>query len=317
MKRVVLWVLLCVSFMFGNEPIDYGWNIPDTPLYMGGYIDVVYDENHEEHFIFDDIALLLSGNSERFDFLSEVEVSHLSLDGTSDGSSDLRINLERLQVAYTLNNAGQVTVGRFNSDMGYWNQAPINILQDTTTYPHIIRHVFPKATTGLMYQARSDDRHSYSMMLQHNQDIGLKDESIVADRHFALNYQREHEAFSLRVGGGFYRETDGVESSYLGTGIDYELSDFSILAEFFTHKSEAGESIPYSAYVQPIWYYSQRQNFVLRLERYKDELLKANEGIVLFGYTYRPRSNMALKAEYIHHTQEPLNRFVYSFSVMF
>ncbi|CAA6815771.1 MAG: Unknown protein [uncultured Sulfurovum sp.] len=317
MQKIVGIVLLCFSLTYGIEHVDYGWNVPNTPIYIGGYIDAVYDETQEDSFLFDDIALLVSANGEHFDFLGEAEISHLSLDGKSNNSADLRVNLERFQLSYALNDENQFTVGRFNSDIGYWNQTPVNILQDSITDPHIIRHVFPKATTGLMYKNSSESDSSYSVTVQHNKDIGQKDESIVADRHLALSYKREYDDFSWRVGGGFYREIDGLESRYMGAGIDYQLDNFSLLAELFTHKSEKGNNKPYSAYIQPVWYYSERQNFVLRLERYNDELLGANEGIALLGYTYRPLSNMALKAEYVYHTQEPLDRFVYSFSVMF
>ena len=317
MKKTVAIIVLYFSFTYGNESVSYGWNVPHTPITIGGYLDAVYDESQEENFMFDDIALLVSAYGERFDFLSEVEISHLSLDGKSNNSADIRLNLERFQVNYALSDDELLTVGRFNSDIGYWNQAPVNILQDTTTHPHIIKHIFPKATTGLMYKNSKQNESSYSIMLQHNRDIGLKDDSIVVDRHFALSYHNYYDNFSWRLSGGFYREIDSIESRYSGIELGYETDIFSIQSEFFTQKSKIGKSKPYSMYVQPVWYYSDTQNFVLRLERYNDEVLNANEAIVLLGYTYRPWSNMALKAEYIYHTREPLDRFVYSFSVIF
>lgn len=315
--KYFLMLLLSLSFIDAKAPRDYGWNIPNTPIYLGGYIDAVYDEKNEENFLFDDIALLISANNERFDFLSEVEISHLALDGKSDDNADLRVNVERFQVAYHLDDTQKLTLGRFNSDIGYWNQTLVNILQDSTTYPHIIKHIFPKATTGLMYQHSLNSEDSYSIMLQHNKDIGLEDDSIVVDRHLAIDYEKAYDDFSWRVAGGFYRELDGLEAGYAGLAFEYELDDFSIQSELFTQKSKSGLSKPYSAYVQPVWHYSHKQSLVLRLERYKDEVLNANEAIFLLGYAYRPWSNIALKGEYVYHTQEPLNRFVYSISVMF
>ncbi|CAA6824820.1 MAG: Unknown protein [uncultured Sulfurovum sp.] len=309
-------ILLSFSLTYAKEPKDYGWNIPNTPVYVGGYVDAVYDESNEENFLFDDIALLVSASTERFDFLSEVEISHLALDGKSDNNTNLRVNMERLQVTYHLNNKQRLTLGRFNSDIGYWNQTLVNILQDSTTYPHMIKHLFPKATTGLMYQNSLNSEDSYSIMLQNNKDIGLEDDSIVVDRHMAINYEKAYDDFSWRVAGGFYRELDGSEAGYAGLAFEYELDDFSIQSELFTQQSK-GLSKPYSVYIQPVWYYDDKQSVVLRLERYKDEVLNANEGIVLLGYAYRPWSNMALKGEYVYHTKEPLNRFVYSVSVMF
>jgi len=295
--------------------MNYGWNIPNTPIYVGGYVETLYDETEDESFLIDDIALLLSASGESFDFLAEVEVSHLSLDETYNQKNTV-LNLERVQLTYGLGE-DELTVGRFNSDIGYWNQAPMSFLQDTTTYPHIIEHLFPKATTGLMYKGSFEEQSSYRVIMQYNKDIGQVDESIVSDRHFALSYYKDYENFSWSLASGVYKDIDGFYANYSGMGFEYALDSFLLQGELFTQKSRGEKSKPYSAYIQPVWYYSDQQSLVLRLERYKDEVLNANEGIILLGYAYRPWSNLALKSEYIYHTQEPLSRFVYSVSVMF
>jgi len=293
----------------------YGWNVPDTPLYIGGYVETVYDETEEESFLIDDIALLVSANGDSFDFLGEVEISHLSLNEETNRKIT-QLNLERLQVSYALGE-NELTLGRFNSDIGYWNQAPVSIVQETTTYPHIIEHLFPKATTGLMYRGNLENQNSYRVMMQYNKDIGKMDESIVSNRHYALSYYKDYDNFSWSLASGLYKDTHGFYANYSGIGFEHESENFMLQGELFTQKSRGDKSKPYSAYLQPVWFYDEKQSLVLRLERYKDEELQANEGIVLVGYAYRPWSNVALKAEYIHHTQQALDRFVYSFSVIF
>ncbi|MBU1668923.1 hypothetical protein KKC13_10940 [bacterium] len=317
MKKII-YCIVCffVSLLLADEPVTYGWNIPNTPVLVGGYIDVMYDENKEDTFFVDDIALLFSANQNHFDMLGEVEISHLSLEGKRSNATT-EINLERLQIGYAFSDEDHITLGRFNSDIGYWNQAPINILQDTTTEPHMIKHVFPKATTGFMYQNYFNDEDSFSVTVQHNNDFGQADHSVVVDRHISLGYHQVHNEFSWRMAGGFYRESTGIEAHYFGLGGEYDKDEFSVQAELFTQKSEEGYNKPYSAYVQSVWHFACKQDMVLRLERYNDEALGVNEGISLLGYVYRPWANMALKGEYVHHTELPLNRFVYSFSVMF
>lgn len=134
-------LITLTSLLSANDPSIYGWNVPNTPLNLGGYIDVVYDTEEEEKFMFDDIALLFFGHKNHFDLLGEVEVSHLTLDGKSNGSRNIKVIVERLQLGYAWGENNRVTVGRFNSDIGYWNQAPVNILQDVTSEPHIAQYV--------------------------------------------------------------------------------------------------------------------------------------------------------------------------------
>ena len=318
MKKISYVVpLLTTFFLFANEPIEYGWNIPNTPINIGGYIDLMYDENREGNLVLDDIALLISENHDHFEMLGEVEISHLTLDGKSNNSSDIEINLERLQLGYAVDDKHYITVGRFNSDIGYWNQAPVNILQDTTTEPHMLKYVFPKATTGVMYQNYFNDEDSFSFTLQHNEDIGQEDDSIVVDRHVAMAYHKVIDAFSWRVAGGFYREVENFEARYFGVGIEYDVEKFIVQAELFTQKSNRVQNKPYSGYIQSVWHLLERQDAVVRIEAYNDRDLAVKERVYLLGYVYRPWSNMALKGEYVYHSELPLNRFVASFSVMF
>ncbi len=318
MKKVsYLLPIISLSFLFSNEPITYGWNIPNTPLNVGAYIDLMYDEEREGNVVLDDISLLISDNHDHFKILGEVEISNLTLDGKSNNSLDIEINLERLQVGYAFDDKHHITVGRFNSDIGFWNQSPINILQDTTTEPHMLKYVFPKATTGVMYQNYFSDESSFSMTLQHNEDIGQKDESIVLDRHVALSYHGVMDDFSWRVAGGFYREINQFEARYFGLGAEYDVEEFTLQGELFTQKSNRRENKPYSGYIQSVWHLFNRQDAVVRFEGYNDKDLAVEESIYLLGYLYRPRANMAVKGEYVYHTELPLNRFVASFSVMF
>ncbi|HHD75971.1 MAG TPA: hypothetical protein ENK95_03985 [Campylobacterales bacterium] len=311
----LLSLITATTFLFASDSSIYGWNIPETPMYIGGYVETLYDETEEESFLIDDIALLVTANGESFDFLGELEISHLSLNEETNRKIT-QLNLERLQLTYALGEE-EITLGRFNSEIGYWNQTPISIVQETTTYPHIIKHLFPKATTGLMLRSDLEPQSSYRLMMQYNQDIGKVDQSIVSDRHFAMSYYQDYDNFSWTVATGLYKDTKGLYANYAGVGFQHESDNFMLQGELFSQKSRGDKSKPYSAYLQPVWFYDEQQSVVLRLERYKDEEFGADEGIVLLGYSYRPWSNVALKAEYIYHTQEPLDRFVYSFSVIF
>ena len=316
MKKI-LYTLFFISFLPLVANDSYGWNIPDSSINIGGYLDLTYDDKRDEKFLFNDIAMLLSVSKEHWSFLGELEFTHISLDGKSNSSRDIDMNLERFQLTYVLNDEQSIKVGRFNSDVGYWNQAPIPILEDTTTVPHMIGNFFPKATTGISFQQIINEGNSVSFTFQDNQDIAHQDNAIEVNNHKAIAYYGEEEDLSWRVSLGEYREDNYKKARYFGVGSEYEGEEFSIQSELFTQKADSLEEKPYSGYVQSTWHVEDRQDAVVRFEAYKDNALEVEEQVYLLGYTYRPSSHTALKGEYIHHTKLPLNRFVYSISVLF
>jgi hypothetical protein len=326
MKHFLIFLLInYASIIWANEETSYGWNIPNSSINIGGYLDMTYDQEREEKFLFNDIALLFSGNHNRFDLLGEIELSHISLDGKSNSRADVDLNIERLQLSYLLSDTQTIQVGRFNSDVGYWNQAPIMILQDTGTAPHLINHLFPKATTGVLYQQDIGEESSFSLTFQHNKDIAHQEENtlyeekvLIIDRHIGISYHGIKENLSWRFSAGAYRETTKQRSRYMGIGSEYDGEIFSLEAEFFTQTSNnRDEEKPYSGYIQSTWHFKPSQDAVVRFENYKDDALNIKEQIYLIGYAYRPTNNIVLKSEYIYHSKLPLSRFVYSLSVLF
>jgi len=276
---------------------------------------MTYDQKREDKFLFNDIAMIFSGDYDRLSLLGEVELSHISLDGKSNSSSDIDINLERLQLSYALSDDQTIQIGRFDSDIGFWNQAPIPILQETTTTPHIT-NIYPKASTGLLYRQNLNYENSISLTLQHNPDLAHQSNIASIDRHRAFGYRGVYDAFAWSLSGGLYRK-EKIEFTYWGVGAEYEWDSVSLQGEIFTQESKSKDDIPYSGYLQSVWHFSDKQAVVMRFEGYDDESIDTQEQIYLWGYVYRPWANMALKAEYIHHTKLPLKRFVYSLSVLF
>jgi len=316
-KKIYYIVLMSTSLLFSNENSGYGWDVPNSSLNIGGYLDITYDEKREDKFLFNDIAMLFSASENRFDLLGEVELSHISLDGKSNNSSDIDLNLERLQLSYALSDEQTLQIGRFNSDIGYWNQSPIPILQETTTTPHIVGNFFPKATTGVLFRQNINEENSFSLTLQENKDIGHQDNSIEINRHWGMAYYGIKDDFSWRFSTGRYKESKELRIDYMGIGLEYDGELLSLQSELFTQQSDTTEDKPYSGYVQSTWHFKENHDAVVRFESYRDNVNEIKEQIYLLGYVYRPNSNMALKSEYIYHSKLPLNRLVYSLSVLF
>ena len=315
-KKLLLFIFV-VFPLSANEMGSYGYDVPNTPINIGGYSDMTYDNQRENKFLFNDLALLFSGSHERFDFLSEIELSHISLDGKSNNSSDVDINIERLQLNYALSDLQTLQIGRFESDIGYWNQAPILILQDTTTRPHIVGNFFPKATTGVLYRYQLNEENTLSFTFQDNADLSHQDNVINVKKHKSFTYRGTKDDLSYSFSLGEYTEENSLEANYAGIGAQYDSDAFTTQAELFIQHTKTSEEKPYSGYVQSTWHFKERHDAVVRFERYDDHSIDMEEEIYLLGYVYRPNPNMALKGEYVYHSKLPLNRFVYSFSVLF
>jgi len=317
MKFIIIFcILIGNSFLFAEEA-SYGWDVPNSSLNIGGYLDMTYDQEREDKFLFNDIAMLFSANENHFDLLGEIEVTHISLKGKSDNRSDVDLKIERFELTYALNDDKRLKIGRFNSDIGYWNQTPISILQDTTTKPYIVENFFPKATTGLLYHQEINANSSFSLMVQANKDISHQDNNIEVDRHIGLSYYGEKDDFSWRFSMGNYGTNRKTMARYMGIGSQYDTEEFLLQGELFTQNSDDNHRKPYSAYLQSTFHLSDKSDTLFRFEAYKDNTIETEEEIYLLGYSYRPSPNIVLKSEYIYHTKLPLNRWVYSLSVLF
>ena len=317
MYKKIFIIILINTFLGANEMGEYGYDVPNTSVNIGGYLDMSYDDKRENKFLFDDIALLFSSSHERFDFLSEIELSHISLDGKSNSRSDIDFNLERLQLNYEVSDKQTLQLGRFNSDIGYWNQAPILIVQDTTTTPHMVGNFFPKATTGLLYGYRLDEENSFSLTFQDNPELSHQDTEINIERHKGFTYRGTKNDLSWSFSLGEYKEDNNREANYAGVGALYDGDTFTTQAELFIQHTKTSEEKPYSGYLQSTWHLKEKHDAVIRFERYDDHSIEVEEEVYLLGYVYRPNRNIAIKGEYVYHSKLPLNRFVYSFSVLF
>lgn len=321
-KKIYYAMLITLLSLYANEESGYGWDVPNSSLNIGGYLDISYDEKREnekieEAFLFNDIAMLFSANSNRIDLLGEIELSHISLDGKSNNSSDVDLNIERLQLGYTLSDTQSIQIGRFNSDIGYWNQAPIAILQDTTTQPYIMKELFPKATTGILYRQNINEENYFSVTFQDNQDIAHQDDVEEIDNHLGLAYYKTKDELSWRFSLGEYSSPSDIKSNYMGIGSEYDGELLYLQGELFGKNLDKKSDKVYSGYVQSTWHIKDTQDIVVRFESYSNNIEEIKEQIYLLGYLYRPTPNIALKGEYIQHSKLPLNRFVYSLSVLF
>jgi hypothetical protein len=323
LKKVL--TLLVILFSFLNAKDDYqmghGYQLGETPLYLGGYLSARYDINHiKSEFDLDDVAILLYGSFEKFDFLSEIEASDVTFEKEGKQDYDLAnstFHIERLYFTTPLQDDSSLYFGKFNTDIGFWNQTPINVLHDTTTPPHIMTDLFPKLTTGIGYTTTINDTLSLSLALQHNNDLDDEYNNLFVKEHYSFNLKGDKESYIWGIGAGYFKEKNARSSSYATVGIQKEFQMWTLLSEFYLRATDDAPSVPYDVYLQGTWHLKDKHDVVFRAETYNDEIEDSSDRVGLVGYTYRPYPFMALKAEYEAHSINRLSHAVFSFSVIF
>ncbi len=315
-KLIYLFVLFFYTLTSScDENIDYGYNIKNTPIIIGGYFNINYDEHDDHKLIFDDIALLFYANYNKVDILSEIEMSDIPIKDIK--KSNLKIYIERLQLAYYIGENSEFTIGKFNSNIGFWNQAPINTLVDTTTKPHLLKSTFPKLTTGIIYKySFNQEENILSITLQNNQNISKEYNNMIIKKHYHIGFTKYYDSSTFKVDGGYYQDIDSSDSStYAGVGFENRSDNFTILSELFTKQTTSNPNTPYDGYLQTTWHVLDRHDLTIREELYKSQ--SKIDSISVLGYTFRPKPAITLKGEYIKHSRIKNDRFVFSYSMVF
>ncbi len=322
----LLLLLLSLNAIAEEYQFGEGINIPNTPVYVGGYatLDYVTRADDYNRFRIDELALLSYGNFDRFSYMFEVEMkeSYVKEWGLEEGVvTDDRVSLERLYLDYTINDTLKLRAGKFNTPAGYWNMEPINVLRDTSSIPYTSFILFPRYSTGLElnYSNRLYSDTEYSLMIQENRDIDDHYNNISVDRHYLASVEHFFsDAFKMKANLGHFRTFDGEPYFYGLLALSYEHEAFKILSEFGSRKDSEEFTVPYSFYLQGSWHIYENHDLVGRVETYKiDEGAFREEVIGVLGYVYRPTSPFTFKIEYRDHTYVNENQIRSSVSVMF
>jgi len=323
-NRLIFTLVLACSAVHGEEyTFGDGWQVADSPLIIGGYISSVYiAEKNRRTVDVDDVALLAYGEFDNFDFLVELEATDVYKKETglySDESSNTIFHTERLYGDYFFGDNERLRFGKFNSDIGFWNQMPINVLRDTTSSPHLVDDFFPKLTTGAHYESRQthDTLRRVSVTLQHNNDLDNGYNNFNVDRHYAVACDISDQERLWRFGGGYFRYESLREAFYLLAALKMEKKEWNFLFESIVREDTQERELSYDLYAQGVWHLRSKHDLIVRTEVEKAPITQAHDTSALVGYTYRPLNNVALKGEFEAHKESLLNRCLFSFSVLF
>jgi hypothetical protein len=324
LKHTVLLLGMTARLLHADEyTFGDGFQVADSPLYLGGYLSSTYTSSKNADILdVDDIALLAYGEFDHIDFLAEFEapdVYHKERGLRRDEHTNTTFHAERLYGDYFFGNNERLRVGKFYSDIGFWNQMPINVLRDTTSSPNLVKDFFPKLTTGLHYESRPCkgvlDR--FSVTVQNNKDLDSGYNNFNFDRHYAAAADIRDQDGLWRFGGGYYRYGSAKEALYFLGAYKVETKGWKLLVESVLRRNSDDAWLSYDMYAQGVWHLRSRHDLILRGEIEKSPETKTRDGNLIVGYTYRPLNNVAVKSEYEAHQEASLNRALLSLSVLF
>ena len=321
-------VIFLISFFYipkllFSQDFSLGKEIKDTGIYIGGYFSVeYYDEREKNTLEIDDIDLITYGEFENFDFLSELELSDsykkiFSKETEDNEEIHKKIHIERVYFTYYLENGDFINIGKFNSDIGFWNQIPINVLRPTTSSPHLVTDTFPKFTTGISYTKCMEKSHFKNIVvtLQHNEDIGKSYNNFPIKRHYGVTLKYSRSGIDFKTGGGYFRYSKNNDNRYAFASFKKEGEKFDWQGEWALRINDESVYIN-DFYLQNIWHAFEKFDSVFRIEKYRHDKDYFKEWNFTIGGVYRPATNIVIKGEYEKHTKTS-NRFSLSFSMMF
>lgn len=330
LQRVLPWLIGAVLWV---EAADYrlgeGLQLWKTPLYLGGYVSLYYgnDFKANSEAVLEEAALMLYGAKGSWDFMTELEIrdAYVRRWGEEAGEhTDAAVHAERMYVRYEPVCWFRATAGKFNSPVGFWNLMPINALRDTTSNPKVARKIFPRFTTGGEIDLTGKSLLELSLIGQASRDLDAVFHpdrvynNFDIDRHFGAGLYLPARQWSFRLNAGEYRIWNREQVWRYGyAGADYELERFRMLAEIGYRKSDRQSLSTFGAYWQGTYEAAPKHFGVLRLETITEYTEVSEDTFAVFGYTYRPRYPIALKAEYQRHSRENEDVVLCSFSVLF
>lgn len=310
----VLFIFLLFLFAYADDTYTPGEGIQlaHLSLYLGGYLsnEVIMNKKQKELDI-DEFALMLYGDFARSGFMSELEWHDLYSKNFNQKKEHLntKLYIERLNYSYEIDENSEIVLGKFLTRAGFWNRMPINVLRDTTSDPAFVDTIFPKMSTGVLYNHYTHNS-TLSLTLQYNPGLHSDYNNFRLKRHFALAYSLRKESSEMRLSGGYFFDT---KDSFYST-ISYLRESFywKVMVEAGLRKT-AHSKEAFDIYTQNVWHIATKHDLIIRLETYQNNTKHYD---ALLGYTYRPYPFMALKSE-LDLFSQGFGTLLFSFSMMF
>jgi len=328
MKALLLSIFL-ISLLFAEDyQLGQGLKINDN-LNIGAYFSTDYTKGDEiDRYRLDDVAILAYGNlTPRFSYLIEFEAAPFYTKDFENGTSnwDRQFHYERAYIDYGYSEMFSFRGGKQITPIGYWNLEPINVLRDTSSNPLYSYKMFPKFVTGIDTYGYINEEMSlqYHLFLQVTEDLDSDYININSDLFtgVSLEYEATEE---LSIGGslGYYETTEiQKDISFIQANVKYTQYPFLVQTEWaytdIDNKTFDTNAFQVGGYIQNLYHINIQHAIIGRYEYFKDTQVNLENHIGVFGYSYRPKYAISIKAEYQVNSDSKFSKSIISFSVLF
>ena len=328
MKLLFIFIVLLFSSLYAeNYEMGRGLTLSEK-LHVGGYISTDYESSDEKkQFRLDDVAVLAYGRVlPELSYLVEWEATPFYQKNYTTEAEEYnpRFYYERAYVDYAYSEMFNFRGGKQISPIGYWNLEPINVLRDTSSDPLYSYEMFPKFLTGLDIYGYLNESASvkYHLFGQKNNNLDDNTLNIQADQFFAISLEHEITSeFSYGGSIGNFVTKDKEHTNFLQIDGKYDAYPFIFQAEAAYNDNEDTvldeKNYKTAGYAQALYHINMKHALIGRYEYFHDSSDSRTNNIGVLGYSYRPIYPVSLKGELQYNSDERLNKFIISFSVLF
>jgi len=327
--RIFLILFLLSSLLYSDKEykLGEGLQVGTLPFYLGGYISLNFLQREQQtEYRVDDLAIMGYGNYDKFSYMLELEFKELYVykdhHGVTSTENDTHLYTERVYVDYNLDENYLLRAGKYNSNIGFWNLLPINVLRETTSSPKSTYILFPKFTTGIesSFTSYIDGEFKLNATLQYNEGIDENYNNYNTDKHYGIGASYEIDEYTIKINGGYFHTENNIPEKnlyYMLLSAKYESDKYQILTEIGSQKTKNEYTTKYAGYIQGAYRFTPQHIAILRAESYENKKDDDSDEIMVVGYTYRPLYPIAIKSEYQFHSKDDENQLLFSLSVLF
>lgn len=340
-----LWIVFALLLSFAHAA-DYKLG-RGYPLYaddtfsvnLGGHASVFVHDDGNLSTGLDQAGVILSGQiGPRFRFLGEVGSDNIyAYDFRQTKSEQTDLQLMRLFGEYRFSDAFQIKAGQFLTPIGIWNRTYIPALRWSAFTPYVAEKFFPKIIVGGAVEGRlfRDRSVGYSLFYHADGEYDTNDNNVPA-KEFTGGEVRYHFGPQAKVGlpfGRFRSDSDKEICYFTGANFLFPFAGNEVASEFLYKDGKWTEMDGVeNTWKDYAWYlqYVQHLNgpnylsarFGQKVRFWSNTGVTWEDNNVVFGYIYRPKTALSIKAEYRHRERNSLlalqsDEGLLTFSVLF
>jgi hypothetical protein len=294
---------------------ELGQGLPAGDFLFSGYLNVVAEipKSGADALTLDDMSLFVAGRVNRwFNPFVEAEISSITLAQQGNGPRENgHLVRERIYDDVRVSDENTLRIGKILAPVGEWNLIHAAPLVPTTIQPLTTSRGFANYTSGLSWiHETADTRQPDWQLYAQAGDEWFRRPDAVAPRQFR-NVSGLHLNWTLGLNDKFglsaqHGQLVNTEETYslIGANIRRTFGKLTLESEATSARWSGGSRTRFHDVEQGIYLlgdYAVARHWhgIAELEYFQDHVLADASRNLLLGVTYKPRSSIVWKLEYV------------------